>query len=293
MKSTKYKSKYAKMIAAEIKKGSNRLILEALTNLHNFILNLEEGYSSSSKKLSWENVDKAIDFIKSVLMDDWGLRNYDKDDKKYIEYLSQKHFNKFIEFVFEERNWEETYYYIFNVEMSMMFLFFFPDKILQKIKLPIKLLMEVNLSIERQWEIQKSFSIIDSVKREYKNSQFIQNMLVYQMIMQSLRDDSKIKNYTSKHRRIISYSELNDQMKDRLEFWKNLLNQDNYKMTPNKKYSDEMFAYTSQMRFEGYKAYIACIKTLEKFKLDPAKDESYAKQYRDHLKKQKINVSKK
>ncbi len=57
-----------------------------------------------------------------------------------------------------------------------------------------------------------------------------------------------------------------------------------WKLSPNRLYTKEMFEYTSKLKLDGIKDYVACRKTLEKFGLDPLKEESYSKQYRFYIK---------
>lgn len=65
------------------------------------------------------------------------------------------------------------------------------------------------------------------------------------------------------------------------------LKREKSKTEPNRKYSIDMFNYTSELKMNGLKDFVAHQNTLKKFGFDIEKFDSYGKQYRAYLKNKK------
>jgi len=256
-----------------------------LQTFYNVIEVLKRGYSSSSETLSWEKVNKSINLLMKILMDEWKTEDYRIINKEFLDHY---YFIDFIQFVYNKNNWEECDYYDIKHNVTTLLLFFIPDEIVTKISMPTILLSKVNLDILKEWAYQKAYSIKQTINNKLRNAEFLETIEAFHIINSSVCNERKIKHFTQKQKRIVTYKEINEVMKNELEFWKNLFKRDNYKYTPNRKYSDEMFEFTTQKKLEGYKDYVAYQKTLEKYGMDEMKDDSFGKMYRNYIKNKKV-----
>lgn len=80
-------------------------------------------------------------------------------------------------------------------------------------------------------------------------------------------------------RKVLSPNTIAERVTPRLKFLDVLLDRRNYIIKPNKKYDEEIFNFTSDLLFNGKKKYVACMETLEHFRLDSEKFDSYRKRY--------------
>lgn len=276
-----YKTQLNKELVDKIENEKDNLSLETLKILHFLIIQLEKNYASSSKKLSWEKVEQSINMMKRLLVDESENINYEKINHEFFE---QHHFKQFIEFLYDEGSWEYSCHYILTRVMSEMWLYVFPEEIVKKIELPMNLLLEVNMkmSIRVGWKV--SDSIKEKIEIKFKDTDFIDDANTLDIIRFSLKDEQKIESFTIEKKRILTYNEIIEMMKNEIKFWEKLLSRSNLKIPSNKRYIPEMFEFTTEKIKEGFRSGVAYELTLTEFDEDPLKYESYGKRYLEDLK---------
>lgn len=257
-------------------------MLEALrrftTDLVSFYFN-----SDGTKILTWEEVLSCITFIKDVV-----FHPYFSNKDQWIE-IDDTLFRKFLAFVYEKKNWgkDDWVPLALSDNLNTLLLFYFPDYLLKKIKLPKKPLALVNHSLFQVCRSSHYYKVSNLLKSLLKNSEFLSEFNAFFILFDFISAHKGLESFNKKHCRLITWDECNTLLKEKLQFIENLFEKNNWKIEPNKKYTAKMFEFVNQKRLEGLKCYVAYRQTLEKFGFHPDKEDSFRKQYNAYLKKRK------
>jgi len=265
-------------------KGSSEL-LTMLEAIRNFTIDIGSFYLQAdvNKILTWEQVSTCIIFITDVI-----IYPYVGEKEKQIE-IDNNILRKFLALVYEKKYWgkDEWVPYVLTDNLNILLLFYFPDNVLREIKLPHKTVAIINDSLFHVCRFSHIYKILILLKGLYKKPEFLTEMNAFCTILDFISAPKALEYFNKKNNRLITWEECNNLLERELKFIENVCDKNNWKIAPNKKYTDEMFEFVNQKRLEGLKCYVAYQNALEEFGLPQEKEDSFRKQYNAYLKKGK------
>lgn len=244
------------------------------------------GLSKSPKTINLKQINKAIHFISRLINAHF---IFDQTEEIYfrkemIKSLKENYVDKFISFLYDDNMLPDYSRYDARKSFEFIFIFCIPIETVRYIKLNKHLLYKINLSIMRSWAISKSMEYNESLKKLYKDNSFLEPygmLLAYGL----LKNENIIKRETDKEMRIINIADLNQYFEQKIIFLSKLFDRSNFLISPNKKYSDEMFEKVLDLRFQGIKSYKACSTVLKEYfpTADFNQEDSFQRSFNKYL----------
>lgn len=260
-------------------------LLIMLESLKNFIIDLSYFYFHTcvNRMLTWEQVLTCLTFIKDII-----FQPYFSNKDKLIE-VDDILIRKFLTLIYEKKYWGDNYWvpYILSENFNILLLFYFPDDLIKKILLHKKTLTIINNSLFQVCRSSHYYKLRILLKSYYKKPEFLDEFNAWLILYDFISEPRALENYNKNNNRLITWEECNSLLKRRLKLLEELFDKNNFKIEPNKKYSNEMFEFVNQKRLEGLKCYVAYQQVLEKYGFNPDKEDSFRKQYYTYLKKRK------
>lgn len=243
----------------------------------------ERSHYTFKKSIGELIVPQFAHFFDKVLK--YTLEQYFTKSKYQLEYPITR-LQKIIRTVFNEKNYNSeldwNIAYDFRSSFATLFTMYFDEKKLSKVKLPLKTLMPFNRAVASIYTEILFFKIEKRLENILKKKKFDEMRLSLFYLIDN--KSYTVNSFTKKNKRIIQPKDVERFHKIDMEFWNIISSKDSYKFSPNKKYTKKMYEFTSELRFQGKKDFVAYRETLEKFGLDPLKDDSYRKSYSKYLK---------
>ena len=267
-----------------------KIVIDVLDNKFDYF---NEAYPflkpSSEIGVSKADFEYFYNFLRALLVN-WNEREiYPKTKDRIIS-------EKVITALFDKSCWiDEAYHYPSDVSKDiLMFLInIIPKYFLVQLKFKPHILEMINIEISHNWIISEVFKI------EYNLNSILNAKIITQLGFLTLNiltksfemnESGKIKAFTKKNKRIIFNDDLCEVFKNEIKFWDILTIRGSFSISPNKKYTTEMFEHTKDLIYNSkVKEYTAFNMTLNEFGFDPNREKegdmqnSYRKQYKKYL----------
>jgi hypothetical protein len=154
----------------------------------------------------------------------------------------------------------------------------YPDEIINELNLELKVVRDINYMIlstftlltTNEYKRKLSKILVQSEKTEYGLDKIFKKIIFNEKLL--------------KFNRLLTSKKILEVVEPEFEFFRDVLDRNKFLFKPNKKYSSEMFNFTSDMIFKGLKDYVAFEETLKQFGFDVNKGDSYRKRYKAYLK---------
>jgi len=238
---------------------------------------------SSEINVSKIDFDNYFSFQKQLFLN-WNKKKTFPQKKDYLL------FEKVLTVIFDKSRWEnESFHYPTNVrkDIASFLVYILPKDFLSKLHLKANIIGMINIDLSIAWIISEVNKIEQNLNGMLNNNTIKKlGFLTINVLSKSFEINSnrKVKAFTKNQKRLVFDADLENMFKDEILFWDILTIRGNYNISPNKKYTVEMFDITTDYIQKGYKEYVAFSETLILFDFDPLKDDSYRKAYKTYLK---------
>jgi len=238
---------------------------------------------SSDINVSKSDFNNFFSLQKRIILN-WNKKKTMPQKKDYLL------FEKVLTVLFDKNCWEEeSFHYQTDVSRGIVLLFLnvLPKDFLIKLRLKASIIEMINIEIYENWVINEVYKIEQKLNSMLNNHTINKlGFLTADVLFKSfeIKSKSKLKSFTKKYKRLAFVEDLTKLFNNEILFWDILTIRGNYNISPNKKYTVEMFNITTEYIQKGYKEYVAFSETLTQFYFDPLKDDSYRKAYKTYLK---------
>ena len=169
--------------------------------------------------------------------------------------------------------------YFDEIDTISMLLSYSPVGFLNKLKLKENMVLKVNEKNRHNYMLLAFSHYIDELKGILKPEVINK----YWGEIYGLFFTMSIKTINVTGTTIINKKEIVKMIKETYKFLRVFIDRNNYKIIPNKKYDYIMFDRYFDLRFKGYKSYVAAEEVLKEFNKDISKAESFMKIAKKHI----------